>query len=529
MGESAGVLQYDLTADLKDLDKRLNEAEDKLEKSGERGGSSFASKLGSVASAGLKVGLAGVTAGFAALTGVAATSVGAFMESENAVSQLNAVLKSTKGVAGVSSDALQDYALELQNLTGVSDEAVIAAQSMLLTFTGIKGGVFKQTTQAALDMATAMNGGVIPTAEQMRSTAMTLGKALNDPLEGLTKLSKQGVVFSAEQEKMIRSMVAANNIAGAQKVMLEELQVEYGGSAVAAGQTFAGQLNILKENIGGLQETLGQAIIGGIQPFIANIVAWAQSPEGEAFVQGLADRINYLTTVIFPAIFGAISTFIGWLGVGRDKVIEWWGPIANAAMLIGQVLKPSIDFLWGTIKNNLLPALQKLWETLAPVLIPTLKVLGVVLGAALIGAIEVISYALGGIIWLFTKFLNIITSVVDMVKSLVSWLNKVTGGVIGDFVKSIGGAFGGGRAMGGSVQSGTTYLVGEKGPELYTPKSSGTITNAGETANILGSGGGGGITINVGSVDDASRIRQIANAVEQAIGRNQNSMLLGAL
>lgn len=39
----------------------------------------------------------------------------------------------------------------------------------------------------------------------------------------------------------------------------------------------------------------------------------------------------------------------------------------------------------------------------------------------------------------------------------------------------IGNIFGGPRAMGGPVKSGTTYLVGEKGPELFTPALSGTI------------------------------------------------------
>lgn len=41
---------------------------------------------------------------------------------------------------------------------------------------------------------------------------------------------------------------------------------------------------------------------------------------------------------------------------------------------------------------------------------------------------------------------------------------------------NIAGLFGGGKASGGPVSSGTTYLVGEKGPELFTPSSAGNIT-----------------------------------------------------
>lgn len=41
---------------------------------------------------------------------------------------------------------------------------------------------------------------------------------------------------------------------------------------------------------------------------------------------------------------------------------------------------------------------------------------------------------------------------------------------------AIGSFFGGGKALGGSVKAGTSYLVGERGPELFTPKQSGHIT-----------------------------------------------------
>jgi SLT domain-containing protein len=47
-----------------------------------------------------------------------------------------------------------------------------------------------------------------------------------------------------------------------------------------------------------------------------------------------------------------------------------------------------------------------------------------------------------------------------------------------------------GRALGGPVQSGTSYIVGERGPELFTPSSSGGITRNDQM------GGGGGTNIN---------------------------------
>jgi phage-related minor tail protein len=40
---------------------------------------------------------------------------------------------------------------------------------------------------------------------------------------------------------------------------------------------------------------------------------------------------------------------------------------------------------------------------------------------------------------------------------------------------ALSGAFGGGRAAGGFVAAGQSYLVGERGPELFTPSGSGRI------------------------------------------------------
>lgn len=50
------------------------------------------------------------------------------------------------------------------------------------------------------------------------------------------------------------------------------------------------------------------------------------------------------------------------------------------------------------------------------------------------------------------------------------------GGLAGGLISFVGGLFGGGMASGGSVSPGRTYLVGEKGPELFTPGSGGNIT-----------------------------------------------------
>jgi hypothetical protein len=66
------------------------------------------------------------------------------------------------------------------------------------------------------------------------------------------------------------------------------------------------------------------------------------------------------------------------------------------------------------------------------------------------------------------------------------------------------------RANGGPVMGGGTYLVGERGPELFTPLSSGSIT----PNNALG-GGGANITVNVNGGDPNQVVAAIQRYVRQ--------------
>ena len=95
-------------------------------------------------------------------------------------------------------------------------------------------------------------------------------------------------------------------------------------------------------------------------------------------------------------------------------------------------------------------------------------------------------------------------------------LGALFGGLAGSsnaFLSALGGAFGGARAMGGPVSSGKAYLVGERGPELFVPGSSGQIVPNGATS----------VTVNIDArqSDDPGRILSlvplIQNQIEQSM------------
>lgn len=169
------------------------------------------------------------------------------IESEDALAQLNATIKSTAGAAGLSSDQMVEMAKGLQAVTTFGDDAIISMQSQLLTFTKIGGDVVPRATEAILDLATKMGG-------DLKGAAVQVGKALNDPIKGVAMLGKSGVQFSEDQQQMITALVETGRLAEAQTVILAELETQFGGSARAARDTFGGAVTALQNAFGDLLE-----------------------------------------------------------------------------------------------------------------------------------------------------------------------------------------------------------------------------------------------------------------------------------
>ena len=79
----------------------------------------------------------------------------------------------------------------------------------------------------------------------------------------------------------------------------------------------------------------------------------------------------------------------------------------------------------------------------------------------------------------------------------------------GEKVNQFGRIVAGARAGGGPVMAGGSYLVGENGPEIFTPSSSGSITPNGAI-------GGANITVNVSGADPNAVVRALQQYVRQS-------------
>lgn len=194
------------------------------------------------------------------------------------VSRLTAnAIRSTGGAAQVSAAQVADLSGAMSKKIGVDDEAIQSAANVLLTFTRVRNeagkgnDVFNQTVAAAHDMATVMK-------TDASSAMLQLGKAINDPIKGLSALGRAGVQFTQQQRDQITAMVEAGDVLGAQKVILGELRTQFGGAAAAA----ADPMDKLAVTVGNIKEEFAIGLLPTVDA-VSNALA-GMEPETAANV-----------------------------------------------------------------------------------------------------------------------------------------------------------------------------------------------------------------------------------------------------
>jgi phage-related protein len=211
------------------------------------------------------------TAGIALGAGLALAAKAGFdelKEGQQVSAQTAAVLKSTGGAAGVTAKDMEKLAGSISAKSGIDDEAIQSGENLLATFTNVRNetgkgnDVFSQATNTMADMSVALG-------QDMKSSSIQLGKALNDPIKGITALSRVGVSFTEGQKDQIKQMVAAGDTMGAQKLILKELNKEFGGSAKAAGDTLPGQMNKLKNSFAAVSALIVSSLVPAMQALAA--------------------------------------------------------------------------------------------------------------------------------------------------------------------------------------------------------------------------------------------------------------------
>lgn len=358
-----------------------------------------------------------------------------------------------------ATERVSAYAESLEKSVAVDADVIKATQTKLATFSALTksvntaGGAFDRATMAALDMAAAGFGSA-------EGNAVQLGKALQDPIKGITALAKAGVTFTDQEKEKIKTLVESGKLLQAQDMILSSIEKQVGGTAAASASSF----DKMKFAVAGVSDTFGEMmlpVIDALAPKLAQFSQWAQeNPEtmklvaiGIAATTAAVVALNVAMSLNpFALIAAGIGLLVTGLAVAYQK-FEGFRKVVNtvANFVLGYfetIANGWIMVINGIIRGyNKIPGLPKI-GTLSHVTLPRVRS--------------------GG---------------------------PETSGLSNSRIPAL--------AEGGIVKSPTLALIGEAGPEAVVPLS-----------KMGGMGGGVNITVQTGVGDPVAIGREVARVMD---------------
>ncbi len=301
-----------------------------------KSGLSSLSNVGDIITGGLVTG--GITAAIAAVVAFGKESVAAFKESEIAITAVATAVTTTGKAAGFTVEQLAQEASNLMQNTVFDDDQILKdVTSQLLTFTNVTGDTFLKAQKSALDLNTVLGG-------DLQGTTIQLGKALENPIKGVTALSKAGVTFTEQQKAQIKVLVESNKVQEAQAIILDEINAKYGNQAEALANTDTGKLKQLSNIFGELQEKVGQFVVNGlakIAPFVSGLI------------EGISTAFSYLYDNVLEPIGIAFSRLFDVIFEGAGK-----SEILNKVMNYLAVAFAAVGSIVTTLINNISDSIE---------------------------------------------------------------------------------------------------------------------------------------------------------------------------
>jgi hypothetical protein len=422
--------------------------------------------------------------------GAVAAAAGGMIQAGEAAATANAriaQINESMGLFGNETEKVNErliaYANATARATGVDQNSIKATQAKLLTFGELAksadevNGAFDRATKAAIDLAAAGFGDA-------ESNAVQLGKALQDPIKGITALAKSGVTFTEQEKEKIKTLVESNRTLEAQEMILKAIETQVGGTAEAT----ANDTDKLKVAFSQVSESIGLIlvpILAGLAPILTNIA-------------DLAARNSKVFVIVGAVIAGVAGTILA----------------LNAAMKVYQAVQ-----LIATVATAAFNAVL----AANPITLVIIAIVALV--AALVLAykrFESVRNIVDNVFQFVTKAVkgsvdaikSYFETILGVYKSIFNGIAKLWNNTVGklsfsvpDWVPFIGGK---GfdvpnipmLAEGGIVSSPTLAMIGEAGPEAVIPLD-------------RYRGGGGNYTINVnGGLSSSAEIGQaVVNSI----------------
>ena len=391
------TLKLEVLAETKDFVKGMDSANKQTE--------SFGTKL---VDFGKKAALALAAAGAAAIAFAAkAIQAGEGAATANArIAQIN----ESMGLFGDSTDEvtkrLVSYAEATARATGIDTNSIKITQAKLLTFkqlaasAGEVGGEFDRATQAAINLAAAGFGSA-------ETNAVQLGKALQDPIKGLTALARSGVTFTEVEKERIKALVESNKVSEAQILILEAIETQVGGTALAT----ANASDKIRVGFTQVQEKIGLALL----PAFEKLTAFLLNKVFPAFEQKILPIIKAYTEFIETRLVPILQEYLIPL---LDKLREAFANLSKST-------KDSESSL-GAIVTMFRTIVEFADKYLVPVLKYKVNEAIAGIGIAFKVVEKIIIPILGVIAKVITSILNMIDRAIERINGLIKAYNSIS-------------------------------------------------------------------------------------------------------
>jgi hypothetical protein len=348
--------------------------------------------------------------GLVALTALGASALRAAEDAQVADRRLANVAESMNlfgTQTGAVTRRLTEFADATMKQTAIDDEVIKATQAKLLTFKNlaatadVMGGAMDRATLAAIDLAAAGFGSAETNATQ-------LGKALQDPIKGITALARAGVTFTEQEKAKIKTLVQSGKMLEAQDMILSAIETQVGGTA-AATATGAAKMAVA---FGEMQESIGNALL----PILEKLVP---------LITGLFDFIakNSVVVSVLAGIFGALAVAILAVNFALNA-----NPIVKIITLIAALAAGAVVLI------NYLVGLSGGWGKLFEAMQKGLAQVGSFFKTVFDGISSLVVGVINGLATRFENFINTIigglNGIISLANSALSLVSSVTGGAV---------------------------------------------------------------------------------------------------
>jgi hypothetical protein len=254
-----------------------------------------------------------------------------------------------------------------------------------------------------------------------KMNAVSLGKALNDPIKGISALTRNGITFTESEKDRIKVLVESNKVGEAQNMILQAIETQVGGTAEAT----ANATDRMKVGFTQVQERIGLALL----PVLDKFTAFMLDKLFPAFEEYVAPAVQRLVDLF--------SSDAGGLGNSFNKIIE---VVKSFVLPIFTGIVKVFDKVGDAIKNNInvFKDFFDIVKALAPVIGKTIGGALSVVGDIAKVVINIIGTVLSAIKPLINTFIDGINLVIKGA-NILPGVNITPLGKLGDSAGSSGG------------------------------------------------------------------------------------------